>query len=74
MNQTEIIKMLRREFLTSSSFLLLGAASLKASALPSQAAPRGSDLSEELNPAELAMVNESSMARDMDNFWHKGYS
>jgi hypothetical protein len=74
MNETEVIKMLRREFLASSPFLLLGAASLKASALPSQAAPRGSDLSEELNPAELEMANNSIMARDMDNFWHKGYS
>ena len=66
--------MLRREFLASSSFLLLSAASLKASALPSKAAPRGSDLREGLNPTELVMVNSSIMARDMDNFWHKGYS
>jgi hypothetical protein len=74
MNGTEITKLRRREFLASSSSLLAGAVFLKASHLPSQAAPTGSDLSEELSPAELEMVNKSIMARDMDNFWHKGYS
>jgi hypothetical protein len=74
MNETEGITMLRRKFLTSSSFLLLGAASLKAFGLPSQASPKGSELSENLNPAELAMANQSIMATDMDNYWHQGYS
>lgn len=74
MKETEAIKMLRREFLASSSFLFLGAGSLRASALPSQTAPRGPDLPEELKPAELEMVKGSIMARDMDNYWHKGYS
>ena len=74
MNETDVIKMLRRKFLASTPFLLLGATSLKASDLPSQTAPKGSDLRETLNPAELAMANKSVMAIDMDNYWHKGYS
>jgi hypothetical protein len=74
MKGTENIKLLRREFLTSSSLLLVGAGSFSASALFSQTAPRGPDLREELNPAELEIVNSSIMAKDMDNFWHKGYS
>ena len=74
MNETEAGKMRRREFLVSSSFLLLGTASLEASALASQTVPRGSDLSQELTPAELQIADNSIMARDMDNFWHKGYS
>jgi hypothetical protein len=74
MKETEITKMLRRDFIASSTFLLLGAGSLRASALTQQSAPRGPDLSEELSPAELEIVSKSVMARDMDNFWHKGYS
>jgi hypothetical protein len=74
MNKTEAVRMLRREFLASSSSLLLSAASLKGAVLPFQASPKGLDLSEKLNPAELEMVNNSIMAKDMDNFWHKGYS
>jgi hypothetical protein len=74
MRETEAVKIMRREFFASSSFLLLGAGLLKASALPSQAPPRGPDLSEELSEAELEIVRKSVMARDMDSFWHKGYS
>ncbi|MBN1566565.1 MAG: C-GCAxxG-C-C family protein [Acidobacteria bacterium] len=74
MKETEVVKTLRREFLAASPFLLLGAASLKASSLSLQAAPKGSGLRENLNPKELAMVNKSAMAGDMDNYWHKGYS
>ena len=74
MNKTEAVRMLRREFLASSSILLLSAASLKGAVLPFQASPKGLDVSEKLNPAELEMVNNSIMAKDMDNFWHKGYS
>ncbi len=74
MNRTEIIQLGRREFLVPSLVLTLGAASLKASDLPPKDAASASDLSEDLSPAELEMVNKSAMARDMDNFWHKGYS
>jgi len=73
-NSINPIKMMRREFLASSPLMLLGAASLKASVPPSQAAPKGPDLSENLSPAELAMANDSIMAKDMDNYWNTGYS
>jgi hypothetical protein len=55
MKGTEVIKMLRREFIGSSSFVFLGATSLKASALHSEDAPKGVDLAEKLNEAELVM-------------------
>jgi hypothetical protein len=74
MNRTEIIQLGRREFLAPSVLLTLGAVSLKASDLPPKDAASAPDLSEDLGPAELEMVNKSAMARDMDNFWHKGYS
>jgi hypothetical protein len=74
MNGTEIIQLGRREFLAPSVLLTLGAVSLKSSDLPPKDAARGPDLSEELSPAELETANKSAMARDMDNFWHKGYS
>jgi hypothetical protein len=74
MKETEVARMMRREFFASSSFLLLCAGLLKTSALASQAPPTGPDLSEELNETELEIVNKSVMARDMDSFWHKGYS
>jgi hypothetical protein len=74
MNQPYDNKMLRRKFLSSSPFMILGAASLNASALPSQTVPKGSNLSETLNPGELAIAKQSIMAVDMDNYWHKGFS
>jgi hypothetical protein len=74
MKNDEIIKLGRREFIAPSILLTLGAVSLKASDLSTKDAASASDLSEDLSPAELEMVNKSSMARDMDNFWHKGYS
>ncbi len=66
--------MRRREFLASSSFMLLAAGYLKAHPHAPQAAPKGADLSEELSRAELETVNRSAMAKDLDNFWGKGYS
>jgi hypothetical protein len=73
-HKVEIPKIMRREFISSTPLLLFGAASLEASVIPEQAQPKGADLTENLSPAELAMVNESIMASDMDNYWHKGYS
>ena len=73
MRGTQEIKMPRREFLASSSLLLVGTGCLSASDLFSQTAPRGPDLREDLSPAEMGIVNNSIMAKDMDNFWHKGY-
>ncbi len=75
MKATKIIKIGRREFLGSSSFLFLGSGYLEAFTFLSQTkTPKGPDLSEELSPAELKIVNNSIMATDIDNFWGKGYS
>jgi hypothetical protein len=42
--------------------------------LPPQTAPKGPDLKEELSTAELEIVNKSAMAKDVDNFFGKGFS
>jgi hypothetical protein len=73
MRGTQEIKTPRRDFLTSASLLLVGAGCLGQSNLFSQATPRGPDLKEELSPAEIEVANKSIMAKDMDNYWHKGY-
>jgi hypothetical protein len=67
------IGMPRRDFLTSSSLLLVGTGCFSASNLFSQTAPRGPDLKEELSPAEMEIANKSIMAKDMDAYWHKDY-
>jgi hypothetical protein len=74
MTKTETVKLLRREFFASAPLLFLAGGLLKASSLSSQAAPKGSELREELNPAEIEIVKKSAMAMDMGNFWGKGYS
>ncbi len=66
--------MRRREFLGTSPSLLLGAPFACASALQSQTARRGPDLRDELSTAEIETVNKSVMAKDVDNFFGKGFS
>jgi hypothetical protein len=74
MRKKEAVELLRRDFLLSSSLMLLGAGSLGASVLQSKDSPKGPDLSESLSEAELEMASHSAIAKDMDNYWHKGYS
>jgi hypothetical protein len=64
----------RREFLSSSPLLLSGARFACARPLQSQAVPSGPDLKEELSGSELETVNNSVMAKDLDNFFGKGFS
>lgn len=79
---TERVNMHRRKFLLSSSFLLSATAILETSSLLAQTTPEGSpagspkgpDLLEALTPEELALVKDSIMSEDMQNFWHKGYN
>jgi hypothetical protein len=66
--------MRRRDFLGSSSLLLFGARFACARKLQSQTAPKGPDLREELSTAEIEIVNKSAMAKDLDNFFGKGFS
>jgi len=78
MKITETVNSQRRNFLLSSSILLLGTSCLKSSLLHAQTAsadsPSGPDLSETLSPEETELVKQSVMSEDMQNFWHKGYS
>ena len=64
----------RRQFVASSSFLLLGAACLDALQAAPQPAPQDFDLRAELTPAETELVNGSVIAKDVDNLSGKGYS
>jgi hypothetical protein len=65
--------MRRREFLASSPLLVLGSGFSPARPSP-QAAPKGPDLREQLSAGEMEIVNRSAMARDLDNFFGKGFS
>ena len=66
--------MRRREFLGSSPLFFFGARFACARPLQSQTAPKGPDLKEELSAAEIEIVNKSAMAKDLDNFFGKGFS
>ncbi len=66
--------MRRRAFLGASPLLLLGERLAGARSAQSQAGPKGADLKEELSTAELEVVNKSAMAKDLDNFFGKGFS
>ncbi len=64
----------RREFLSSASLLFTGCC-LPALASVRWSAPQTkSDLLEELTSSELEAVKKSSMARDLDGYFGKGYS
>jgi hypothetical protein len=58
--------MRRREFLGSAPVFILGAAQ--------GTAPRGPDLPEQLSAEEVEIVNKSVMAKDVENFFGKGFS
>ena len=66
--------MRRRAFLGTSAFLVFGARAVCARRSQSQSAPKGPDLREELSAAEIETVNRSAMAKDLDNFFGKGFS
>jgi hypothetical protein len=66
--------MRRREFLGTSALLLFEAQAACTRPPQSQAVLKDSGLREELSEAEIAIVNRSAMAKDLDNFFGKGYS
>ena len=74
MTENGALRIQRRAFLASTPFLMLGVGQLRAFQFSSPDAPKGPELSEELNPSELEIVDKSGMSRDMENFWGKGYS
>ena len=66
--------MRRREFLGSTPLIFLGARFASARTSQQQTTPRGPDLREELSAEEIEIVKMSPMAKDVDNFFGKGYS
>ncbi len=66
--------MRRREFLGGSPLLLFGVRCACARPSQSQVAPQGRDLKEELSASESETVDKSAMAKDLDNFYGKGFS
>jgi hypothetical protein len=63
--------MRRRTFLCVSPLCFLGT---RAAVSQSQTAAARADLREELSEAEIEIVRNSAMAKDLDNFFGKGFS
>jgi hypothetical protein len=66
--------MRRRQFLGGSTLLLSGAPFVCACPFQSQPAPAGADLRDEMSTPEIEIVGNSAMAKDLDNFFGKGFS
>jgi hypothetical protein len=71
---TQGVNMRRRKFLGVSPFYLLGAQYACARQIQSQAVPGTPELREELSASEIESVSNSVMAKDLDNFFGKGFS
>jgi len=74
MKKSEVLIMPRREFITSASFLFLGERLFGMSPFSSQSTPAPQELRKELTPEELKIVGKSIMAKDLENYFAKGYS
>lgn len=74
MKKSDVLIMPRREFIASASFLVLGGRLFGMSPLSLQSAQVAQELKEELTPEELKIVERSVMAKDLKNYFHKGYS
>ena len=74
MKKSEVLIMPRREFIASASFLFLGERLLSMSPFSSQSAQAPQELKKELTPEELKTVEKSIMAKDLENYFVKGYS
>ena len=74
MKKSEVLIMPRREFIASASFLVLGERLFGMSPFSSQPAQAPQELKKELTPEELKIVGKSIMARDIKNYFIKGYS
>ena len=74
MKKSEVLIMPRREFIASASFLVLGERLFGMSPFSSQPAQAPQELKKELTPEELKTVEKSIMAKDLNNYFIKGYS
>jgi hypothetical protein len=64
----------RRKFIASASFLALGGRLFGVSLISSQSAQVAQELKKELTTEELKLVERSTMAKDLKNYFIKGYS
>lgn len=64
----------RRDFLVTSSLLLPGAGLSARSGASEQPAARTPELKGELTPAEIEIVSGSVMAKDLDDYFGKGFN
>ena len=64
----------RRKFIASASFLALGGRLFGVSSISSQSPQVAHELKKELSPEELKTVEKSIMAKDLKNYFIKGYS
>ncbi len=74
MKKSEILIMPRREFIASASFLAIGGQLFGMSSLSFQSEQAPPELKEELTPEELKIVEKSVIAKDLKNYFIKGYS
>lgn len=74
MNRMEYIKLSRRTFITSASTLLVGSQLLGRNSFLIPSLQTSQELKEELSEEEWNWVKESSMAKDIKNYFGKEYS
>jgi len=74
MNQAAFPVLGRREFLSSASLWITGFYLSDLSPLRGSTVQAGASLPEELTASELETAEKSGMARDLENYFGKGYS
>lgn len=74
MKKSGVLIMPRRKFIASASLLMLGSRLLGMSPFSSRFTQEAQELKEELTADELKLVEKSIMAKDLKNYFGKGYS
>ncbi len=74
MGKNGSLNICRRAFMASASGLLLGTTAFSMPSFLTHPVQESPKLSEELTPEELKMVNQSVMAKDIENYFGRGYS
>jgi hypothetical protein len=74
MRKTEFSTVGRRDFIATSSFWALGTSLVGGDFCAQESATKEPELLEELTAEELELVEGSVMAKDLNNYFEKGYS